>query len=133
MIATAFSLSIAGPTMPVLRSTSVERLLAAGAPFELDDAAIPGPLRYGFMAGEETPFPDIRPLSPMLAAFGGQESCRSRAQPTTAPHVSWRGHRTPWRAMPSVPITRAYFGIGQRTPDPDAYLAQIETLYSEIP
>ena len=48
----------------VALSTSIERLVAAGAPVELDHAAIAVLLRLGFMVGEDTPYRHIRALAP---------------------------------------------------------------------
>jgi len=48
----------------VALSTSVKRLLEAGAPAELDDAAMAVLLRLGFLIGEDTPFRHIRALPP---------------------------------------------------------------------
>jgi asparagine synthase (glutamine-hydrolysing) len=48
----------------VALSTSIEALLAAGAPAELDHVAIAVLLRLGFMVGEDTPYRHIRALPP---------------------------------------------------------------------
>jgi asparagine synthetase B (glutamine-hydrolysing) len=48
----------------VALSTSIARLVAAGAPAELDHTAIAVLLRLGFMVGEDTPYRYIRALPP---------------------------------------------------------------------
>jgi asparagine synthase (glutamine-hydrolysing) len=45
-------------------STSIPRLISAGAPRELDEAAFSVFLRLGFLVGEDTPFRAIRALPP---------------------------------------------------------------------
>lgn len=48
----------------VALSTSIDRLVAVGAPAELDHTAIAVLLRLGFMVGEDTPYRHIRALPP---------------------------------------------------------------------
>ena len=45
-------------------STSIPRLLSAGAPLDLDDPALSVLLRLGFLVGDDTPFRAIRALPP---------------------------------------------------------------------
>ena len=49
-------------------SPSIDALLAAGVPAELDDAAMAVFLRTGFFVGDDTPFASIRALPPATSA-----------------------------------------------------------------
>lgn len=67
----------------IMVSTSIARLLAAGAPCDLDDAALAAFLRLGFMLGEDTPFSAIRALPPqaLLEWRGGALTVRGGWSP----------------------------------------------------
>src|SRR5215213_2872486 len=56
----------AGQSLTV--STSIDRLLDAGAPADLDAAAVAAFLRLGFFLGEDTPFAAIRAFPPSCTA-----------------------------------------------------------------
>lgn len=67
-------------------SSSLERLLAQGAPLEIDEPAVAVFLRFGFFVGEDTPFKAIRALPPgaRLAWSPGQLDLHG-GRPAVAP------------------------------------------------
>jgi len=58
--------SVTGTSVHV--SPSIDALLAAGVPAELDEAAMAVFLRTGFFVGDDTPFSSIRALPPVTSA-----------------------------------------------------------------
>src|SRR5262245_48488621 len=72
-------------------STSIVRLLEAGASPDLDEAGLAAFLRLGFFLGEDTPFLEIRALPPSaVLQWGNVDSVVSGPLTTTRPDNSTR-------------------------------------------